>query len=387
MMKCDTYTMLMQQVLDGVEIGEEERERMREHEAQCATCRAQGKALRSVQTRCARLDDAVEAPEAFRQGWRRAVREEAAARKRRFSPRVMASAAAAVLVVALGGTTLWQWTQSDGAMPESMQMKRTMSSADAGMGMAYGAAYDQSFVANEADGVEEDDTATGEKRIRTANISLRTADFDQVLTQLRALPSQFGGYVSDEDAYGVAGEEARSASMSMRVEASQLDAFLEDVSALGEIRSRSVNTQDVTEAYADVSGRLESAKARRTRLNELIGQAQDISELIELEAALSEVQATIEGYERTLLGWDTRVQYATVYISVRETLSGDAAREGELGLGARIQGALADSLSSLSAFVQSALVFVVAALPWCLAAGAVALAIRIILKLRKKAKK
>ena len=30
-MKCDTYTMLMHQVLDGVEIGEEERERMREH--------------------------------------------------------------------------------------------------------------------------------------------------------------------------------------------------------------------------------------------------------------------------------------------------------------------------------------------------------------------
>lgn len=386
MMKCDTYTMLMHQVLDGVEIGEEERERMREHEAQCAACRAQGKALRSVQARCVHLDDAVEAPEAFRQGWRRAVREEAAARKRRFSPRVMASAAAAVLVVALGGTTLWQWTQSDGAMPEQMQMTRMMSSADAGMGMAYGAAYDQSFVANEADGVEEDDAATGEKRIRTANISLRTADFDQVLTQLRALPSQFGGYVSDEDSYGVAGEEARSASMSMRVEASQLDAFLEDVGALGEICSRSVSTQDVTEAYADVSGRLESAKARRTRLNELIGQAQDISELIELEAALSEVQTTIEGYERTLLGWDTRVQYATVYVSVRETLSEDAAREGELGLGARIQGALADSLSTLADFVQGVLVFAVVALPWCLAAGVVALAIRIILKLRKKAK-
>ena len=207
-----------------------------------------------------------------------------------------------------------------------------------------------------------------------------------MLTQLRALPSQFGGYVSDEDSYGVAGEEARSASMSMRVEASQLDAFLEDVGALGEICSRSVSTQDVTEAYADVSGRLESAKARRTRLNELIGQAQDISELIELEAALSEVQTTIEGYERTLLGWDTRVQYATVYVSVRETLSEDAAREGELGLGARIQGALADSLSTLADFVQGVLVFAVVALPWCLAAGVVALAIRIILKLRKKAK-
>ena len=98
------------------------------------------------------------------------------------------------------------------------------------------------------------------------------------------------------------------------------------------------------------------------------------------------MQTTIEGYERTLLGWDTRVQYATVYVSVRETLSEDAAREGELGLGARIQGALADSLSTLADFVQGVLVFAVVALPWCLAAGMVALAIRIILKLRKKAK-
>lgn len=381
-MRCDTYRALLHQMLDGVEIGEEERAQLAAHEKECDACRAQGDAMRAIHAQCAQLDEEVQVPEAVSQGWRRKIREEAAARRRRFSPRVLTGVAAALLVVAIGGTAVLN-REENAARSDSLLMPRAASGMDSGKAYTLTA---ESMMADEVapKAAAGDTAAMAVKRIRTASISLRTGEFDAAMAMLRTLPDRFSGYVSDEDMYGVAGEEARSASVSIRVEASQLDAFLEQIATLGEVRSRSVNTQDVTEAYADVSGRLESAKARRTRLNELVAQAQDVSELIELEAALSEVQETIEGYERTLAGWDTRVQYATVYVDVQETLDAQAAREGELGLIARIQGALADSVDGMVGFAQDALVVVIAALPWAALALLAALLVGWIFKRRKK---
>lgn len=382
-MRCDTYRALLHQTLDGVEIGEEERAQLAAHEKECDACRVQGAALRAIHVQCAQLDEDVQVPETVSQGWRRRIREEAVPHRRHFSPRVLTSAAAALLVLVMGGTAVLNREEKSAARNDVSFMPRAASGMDSGKAYSLTA---ESMMADEASMKAEtgDTAAMAEKRIRTASISLRTGEFDTAVATLRTLPDRFGGYVSDEDMYGVAGEEARSASVSIRVEASQLDAFLEQIATLGEVRSRSVNTQDVTEAYADVSGRLESAQARRTRLNELVAQAQDVSELIELEAALSEVQETIEGYERTLAGWDTRVQYATVYVDVQETLDAQAAREGELGLIARIQGALTDSVDGMVGFAQDALVVVIAVLPWAALALLAVLLVGWIFKRRKK---
>ena len=99
-----------------------------------------------------------------------------------------------------------------------------------------------------------------------------------------------------------------------------------------------------------------------------------MSELIELEDALSDVQQTIERYERTLKDWDKRVQYASVSVSLEEKRSEDAVREGDMGLLARMRSALTDSVTWLGEFMQGVLVFIVAAMPVAAAAGIAALA-------------
>ena len=103
--------------------------------------------------------------------------------------------------------------------------------------------------------------------------------------------------------------------------------------------------------------------------------------------ALSDVQATIEEYERTLQRWDAQVQLATVSVTLVETRSEDAAREGELGLIARVGNALAESARGLGAFLQGALVFAIAALPWAALAAAVGLLVYRIFKRRRTPRK
>lgn len=385
-MKCETYQMLLHQMLDGIEPGEDERTDMRKHEAICMTCALHGAALREIHADCAHLDESVEPPQAFTQGWRQAIRRERSAHTRRYSPRVLVSAAAGLLVVALGTATLMNGLSEHSAQANKEALYSTRSFS--GASIAYDSVATESLMMDAGEresGVSQ--PLSGEKRIRTASLDLRTEDFEGTLEKLRTMCGHFGGYVSDESQYGVAGEDARSAYLSVCVEADQLDAFLAQADTLGQVLSRSITSQDVTDAYADVSGRLESAQARRARLNELVAQASDMSELIELEKALSDVQETIEGYERVLKDWDTRVQYANISVSVQEIRSEDAAREGELGLAARIGGALNDSISNLASFAQGALVALVAALPWAALIAILGTAIYWIIKRRKTPKK
>lgn len=364
---CEMYKMMLHRALDGEMLSDDERAQMTAHEAQCAACRREGALLTQMQTQFQTLDDAVEAPEAFSQGWRKAVRMEAS-RKRKKPYRALVGAAACVLAVALGGASMMEQRPFENGT-NAMQMKTSRTSVTMDYQMAGNGAMMDAAVYEEA---AEAETAAV-KRIKSASIDLRTADFDGVVEQLRTLSAQFGGYVGNENLYGVAGEEARNAYLNVFVEAGELDAFLTQAVELGELKARSMSVQDVTDAYTDTSGRLESAKARRDRLNELVAQAQDIGELIELEDALSDVQRTIESHERTLQDWDKRVAYASVSVSVEEKRSEDAVREGDMGLLARMRSAVADSMEWMAEFAQGMLVFVTAMLPFAMVAGVVAL--------------
>lgn len=386
-MNCDAYKALLHRILDGETISDEEQAAMQQHEEQCMTCRAEGEQLYAVHAQCARLDEEIEVPDAFAQGWRKAVRAEAA-RKRKMPSRALVSVAAGVLVFALGGMSMMESDVNGTESAPQLMTSRSATTAEYGANYSMkSTAYDASSELLAVEEAAEEESETTSKRIRTASIQLRTAAFDHALEQLRSLSTQYGGYVGSEELYGVAGEESRRAYMDVYVESAELDACLEAVVMLGDVQSRSVSVTDVTEAYTDTSGRLESAQARRERLLELTAQAQDMSELIELEAALSEVQESIERYERSLQDWDHRVEYATIHVSVQEKRAQEAVREGDEGLLARMQSALEDSLEWLWEFAQGMLVFAVAALPVAVIAGVLALIGWQLAKYRKKMKK
>lgn len=386
-MNCDAYKALLHRVLDGETISGEEQAAMQQHEKQCMTCRAEGERLYAVHAQCARLDEESAAPEDFAQSWRKAVRAEAA-KKRRFSSRAMVSVAAGVLVFALGGLSMMESDVNGTEGAPQLMMSRTATTADYGANYSMkSAAYDASAEWMAVEEAAEEESETTQKRIRTASIQLRTVEFDHALEQLRSLSTQYGGYVGSEELYGVAGEESRRAYMDVYVKATELDTCLAQMVALGELQSRSVSVMDVTKDYVDTSGRLESAKARRDRLLELTAQAQDMSELIELEDALSEVQTTIEQHERSLQAWDQRVEYATIHVNVQEKRVQEAVREGDEGLLVRMQSALEDSMEWLWAFAQGVLVFAVAALPMAAIVGVLALLGWQLAKRRKKRKK
>ena len=72
----------------------------------------------------------------------------------------------------------------------------------------------------------------------------------------------------------------------------------------------------VTDEYYDVDARVKALTAQRDRLLELIGKAASLSELLELEKALADVQGNLDSLTRQLKRYDSQVSMATVTVSL-----------------------------------------------------------------------
>jgi hypothetical protein len=106
---------------------------------------------------------------------------------------------------------------------------------------------------------------------------------------------QVGGYVSDSQV----GKEA-PAHLSLRVPADRLTQALDAFAALGEERSRSVSSADVTEEVGDAEAELANQRALRDRLRALLQRAKDVKEVLSVEAELTRVQTRIDSLEGRL---------------------------------------------------------------------------------------
>ena len=156
---------------------------------------------------------------------------------------------------------------------------------------------------------------------------------------------------------------------------------------MGSVSSYSESSQDVSDSYYDMQTRLDTQKAKLQRLTELMAKAEDVADLIELEDAISDTQYWIDYYTGQMNGYDSRVSDSTVYVELRELSTAEPVEVRGQTLGERIESALADSFELVGEFLQALVVFLVAALPWLAGLTVIILAIRALVKHRKKVKK
>ena len=183
----------------------------------------------------------------------------------------------------------------------------------------------------------------------------------------------WAGYVENLYEYGdVESGDTRTASLSMRVPSENLDAFLDGMEGVGRVTDRSESVTDMTVQYTDNQTRLETLYAKRERLNQLMAQAQEVSDLIELETAVADTQYEIERYETSQRDIDRRVDMSAVNVTLLEESPAQSATAEDNGLGERLGAALRASLRWLGGFLRNMLVFVTMILPVAVPVAAIA---------------
>lgn len=158
------------------------------------------------------------------------------------------------------------------------------------------------------------------KLVKTANLSVETKTFDEFLTSLEAKVTELKGYVetSDVSNSGYYGDSCRYANYTVRIPVEKLDEFISAVSESAKVTNKTVNVSDITSSYIDTESHIDALKAEQTALMNILKKAESVSDTIEVYTRLSEVNAEIDSYERTLKSYDNDISYSTVEMNISE---------------------------------------------------------------------
>lgn len=159
------------------------------------------------------------------------------------------------------------------------------------------------------------------KTITTVDMSLEVDDVPAAIEQIAATARASGGYVSGSSVYVHAYDQNtwRDGYITVRVPEAGHPEFLEEVSKMGDVTSRSVSAQDVTEEYIDVTARLENLKRQEQRLHEVLNMSRTVEEVLSVEKEIERVRGEIDSLTGRLNYLNDRVEYSTISIRLTES--------------------------------------------------------------------
>lgn len=151
--------------------------------------------------------------------------------------------------------------------------------------------------------------------IRTAYLSLRVTDVNGAVDSVVTTTAAQGGIVVSEDVSGQG--DSLYATLTTQVPADQLEPYLESLKGLGTVDSVNVTSQDVTTQVVDLDARVAALKASIARLDELLAQASNVTDLITIETERTTRQAELDSLvaQRKALGEQVAMSTVTVTIS------------------------------------------------------------------------
>ena len=223
------------------------------------------------------------------------------------------------------------------------------------------------------------------KLIKTVQIEAETEEYDALVAALEEKLTALGGYTESRQT-GTFGKTRRWSNMTLRIPVENLPAFVAHVTEEANVLSTSEETQDVTLQYSDTEAKLAALKTEQARLMELLAAANNLSEILEIEARLSDVTYELERYESQKRGYDNRINYATVHLSLEEVAVLTELEEPTVWT--RIRDGFTESLQGVSDGFVDLFVYLIAGSPYIAVTGAVlALVILLARKQSRKAQK
>lgn len=194
-----------------------------------------------------------------------------------------------------------------------------------------------------------------EKIIYSANATMETTEFEKTIAGIEDLIEKLGGWVESGSVSGSnyssisrGTKSSRSADYTIRVPNDRFQELMDELPNLGNVPYSHIYTENVTAEYYDTQARLTTYEAQEQRLLELLEMAETVSDVIEIENELTEVRYRIESLKTSLRGWDRRVSWSTLYLSVKEVF--EYTPQEPVSYGGRLLEALKNGIENLGEF-------------------------------------
>jgi len=233
-----------------------------------------------------------------------------------------------------------------------------------------------------ADSAAEGIAEYAPKIIYNVYMQMQTKEYDSTLSEIEQAIAANNGY-SESQNFSNGSGSYRSANYTIRIPAENLDSFLAQAEEIAAVTYIDKSATDVSEQYYDTQSRLVSAQTKLARLQELLKDAKDMADIVELESAISDAQWEVDSYAGSLKYYDSQVEYSTVSISLQEVYE-VVNDEVPQTFGEKIAQAFDQGVKSVGAFFKDAVLWLSASWIWILilafVAAAVILCIRRILR-------
>lgn len=222
---------------------------------------------------------------------------------------------------------------------------------------------------NEIDSISESGETSAERKIiYTAEIYIRASDVKDVQKTVTDMlnTDEWIEKSSVSDGY---------VSMTVRIKTERLNAFLSSLEDNCEVTSKELSSTDVSLKYYDNVTRKTALETEQARLLVLLEKAESISDIMQINKRLSEIESELKQIEGTLNKYDSLIEYSQVTISIqtpyeiqKDTFGAKLSRSFESGL----------------KFAENLFIFVLTALPFIIVIGGIIVLIIFLVKRKKK---
>ena len=156
------------------------------------------------------------------------------------------------------------------------------------------------------------------KLIKDGQIEIEADDISKAKTQIDALVDKYQAYYGREQ-FNKSSYRA-TYSLNIRIPSKNFEKFVDDIEhENGNIKSKNINANDVTETYYDIVTRLENKRAYLKQYQALLKKANTIKDILEIQEKIRRLEEEIESSVGRLKYMDDKVKYSTLSLQIYQT--------------------------------------------------------------------
>lgn len=116
------------------------------------------------------------------------------------------------------------------------------------------------------------------------------------------------GYISNSNS------NDRSINLTLRIPAKDFNTAINDISLIGKVEEKNINSQDVTERFYDLTKRLETRKILHERLLGYLKNSTKVEDMVKVERQINDVQSEIESMQGQLNRLVNQIDFCTLTV-------------------------------------------------------------------------
>ena len=182
------------------------------------------------------------------------------------------------------------------------------------------------------------------KIIKTATLNLEIKNYNSFYKSIREKVGQLGGYVAQEQQAET--DYKIENTLTIKIPVDQFDNALSQVTTgVEKINDKRITSEDVTGEVVDTKSRIEAKRQIRLRYLDLLKQAKNMEEILNVQSEINDVQEEIESASDRVSYLTHSSAYSTINLTFYEVLNATAKNNDKPSFASRMSNAFSSGWS------------------------------------------